>query len=108
MADDKNIIRLKFGMAGGANINGESGRHILKDLDGLTKAINGSGRAKLRFSLDVDGMLKDAQTASKKTTQAITDDSGKTVKAFSQIYKYMDKYGSKLERVGLASSFRSL
>lgn len=108
MADDKNIIRLKFGMAGGADINGESGRQILKDLDGLTKAINGSGRAKLKFSLDVDGMLKDAQAASKKTTQAITDDSGKTVKALSQIYKYMDKYGSKLERAGLASSFKSL
>ena len=108
MADDKNIIRLKFGMAGGANIDGESGRQILKDLDGLTKAINGSGRAKLKFSLDVDGMLKDAQTASKKAAKAISDDSGKTLRAFNQIYKYMDKYGAKLEKVNLASGFKGL
>lgn len=108
MADDKNIIRLKFGMAGGANIDGESGRQILKDLDDLTKAINGSGRAKLKFSLDVDGMLKDAQTASKKAAKAISDDSGKTLRAFNQIYKYMDKYGAKLEKVNLASGFKGL
>lgn len=108
MADDKNIIRLKFGMAGGANIDGESGRQILKDLDGLTKAINGSGRAKLKFSLDVDGMLKDAQAASKKAAKAISDDSGKTLRAFNQIYKYMDKYGAKLEKVNLASGFKGL
>lgn len=108
MADDKNIIRLKFGMAGGANIDGESGRQILKDLDGLTKAINGSGRAKLKFSLDVDGMLKDAQTVSKKAAKAISDDSGKTLRAFNQIYKYMDKYGAKLEKVNLASGFKGL
>lgn len=108
MADDKNIIRLKFGMAGGANIDGESGRQILKDLDDLTKAINGSGRAKLKFSLDVDGMLKDAQTASKKAAKAISDDSGKTLRAFNQIYKYMDKYGTKLEKVNLASGFKGL
>lgn len=108
MADDKNIIRLKFGMAGGANIDGESGRQILKDLDGLTKAINGSGRAKLKFSLDVDGMLKDAQTASKKAAKAISDDSGKALRAFNQIYKYMDKYGAKLEKVNLASGFKGL
>ncbi len=108
MADDKNIIRLKFGMAGGANIDGESGRQILKDLDDLTKVINGSGRAKLKFSLDVDGMLKDAQTASKKAAKAISDDSGKTLRAFNQIYKYMDKYGAKLEKVNLASGFKGL
>lgn len=108
MADDKNIIRLKFGMAGGANIDGESGRQILKDLDDLTKAINGSGRAKLKFSLDVDGMLKDAQTASKKAAKAISDDSGKTLRAFNQIYKYMDKYGAKLEKANLASGFKGL
>ena len=108
MADDKNIIRLKFGMAGGANINGESGRQILKDLDDLTKAINGSGRAKLKFSLDVDGMLKDAQTASKKAAKAISDDAGKTLRAFNQIYKYMDKYGAKLEKANLASGFKGL
>lgn len=112
MADDKNIIRLKFGVSGGGNIDGESGKEILNNISSIAKAIESGGHTKLKFSLDEEGILKDAENAGKKvsnaTTKGMTSGSAQTLRAFNQIYKYLDKYGDKLEKAGLSGEFKAL
>ena len=108
MSDNKNIIELKFGVSGGGKISGESGRQILQDIQSIAKEINESGVTKLKFSLDTDSIEKEVQSTNKKITKSITQDSGKFLRAYNQLYKYMDKYGDKLEKSGLMGGFKGL
>lgn len=108
MSDNKNVIELKFGVSGGGKISGESGRQILQDIQSITKEINKSGVTKLKFSLDTDSIEKEVQSTNKKITKSITQDSGKFLRAYNQLYKYMDKYGDKLEKSGLMGGFKGL
>lgn len=108
MSDNKNVIELKFGVSGGGKISGESGRQILQDIQSIAKEINESGVTKLKFSLDTGGIEKEAQSVNKKITKSITQDSGKFLRAYNQLYKYMDKYGDKLEKSGLMGGFKGL
>ena len=108
MSDNKNVIELKFGVSGGGKISGESGRQILQDIQSIAKEINKSGVTKLKFSLDTDSIEKEVQSTNKKITKSITQDSGKFLRAYNQLYKYMDKYGDKLEKAGLMGGFKGL
>ena len=108
MSDNKNVIELKFGVSGGGKISGESGRQILQDIQSIAKEINESGVTKLKFSLDTDSIEKEVQSTNKKITKSITQDSGKFLRAYNQLYKYMDKYGDKLEKSGLMGGFKGL
>lgn len=108
MSDNKNVIELKFGVSGGGKISGESGRQILQDIQSIAKEINKSGVTKLKFSLDTDSIDKEVQSTNKKITKSITQDSGKFLRAYNQLYKYMDKYGDKLEKSGLMGGFKGL
>lgn len=108
MSDNKNVIELKFGVSGGGKISGESGRQILQDIQSIAKEINKSGVTKLKFSLDTDSIEKEVQSTNKKITKSITQDSGKFLRAYNQLYKYMDKYGDKLEKSGLMGGFKGL
>lgn len=108
MSDNKNVIELKFGVSGGGKISGESGRQILQDIQSIAKEINESGVTKLKFSLDTDSIEKEVQSTNKKITKSITQDSGKFLRAYTQLYKYMDKYGDKLEKSGLMGGFKGL
>lgn len=108
MSDNKNVIELKFGVSGGGEISGESGRQILQDIQSIAKEINKSGVTKLKFSLDTDSIEKEVQSTNKKITKSITQDSGKFLRAYNQLYKYMDKYGDKLEKSGLMGGFKGL
>lgn len=108
MSDNKNVIELKFGVSGGGKISGESGRQILQDIQSIAKEINESGVTKLKFSLDTDSIEKEVQSTNKKITKSITQDSGKFLRAYNQLYKYMDKYGDKLEKAGLMGGFKGL
>lgn len=108
MSDNKNVIELKFGVSGGGKISGESGRQILQDIQSIAKEINKSGVTKLKFSLDTDSIEKEVQSTNKKITKSITQDSGKFLRAYTQLYKYMDKYGDKLEKAGLMGGFKGL
>lgn len=108
MSDNKNVIELKFGVSGGGKISGESGRQILQDIQSIAKEINKSGVTKLKFSLDTDSIKKEVQSTNKKITKSITQDSGKFLRAYNQLYKYMDKYGDKLEKSGLMGGFKGL
>ena len=108
MSDNKNVIELKFGVSGGGKISGESGRQILQDIQSIAKEINESGVTKLKFSLDTDSIKKEVQSTNKKITKSITQDSGKFLRAYNQLYKYMDKYGDKLEKSGLMGGFKGL
>lgn len=91
MSDNKNVIELKFGVSGGGKISGESGRQILQDIQSIAKEINESGVMKLKFSLDTDSIEKEVQSTNKKITKSITQDSGKFLRAYNQLYKYMDR-----------------
>lgn len=108
MSDNKNVIELKFGVSGGGKISGESGRQILQDIQSIAKEINKSGVTKLKFSLDTDSIEKEVQSTNKKIAKSITQDSGKFLRAYNQLYKYMDKYGDKLEKSGLMGGFKGL
>lgn len=108
MSDNKNVIELKFGVLGGGEISSGSGQQILKDIQEIAEKINKSGVTKLKFSLDTDSIEKEVQSTNKKITKSITQDSGKFLRAYSQLYKYMDKYGDKLERAGLMGGFKGL
>lgn len=108
MSDNKNVIELKFGVLGGGKISGESGRQILQDIQSIAKEINKSGVTKLKFSLDTDSIEKEVQSTNKKITKSITQDSGKFLRAYTQLYKHMDKYGDKLEKAGLMGGFKGL
>lgn len=108
MSDNKNVIELKFGVSGGGKISGESGRQILQDIQSIAKEINKSGVTKLKFSLDTDSIEKEVRSTNKKITKSITQDSGKFLRAYNQLYKYMDKYGDKLEKAGLMGGFKGL
>lgn len=108
MSDNKNVIELKFGVSGGGKTSGESGRQILQDIQSIAKEINKSGVTKLKFSLDTDSIEKEVQSTNKKITKSITQDSGKFLRAYNQLYKYMDKYGDKLEKSGLMGGFKGL
>lgn len=108
MSDNKNVIELKFGVSGGGKISGESGRQILQDIQSIAKEINESGVTKLKFSLDTDSIEKEVRSTNKKITKSITQDSGKFLRAYNQLYKYMDKYGDKLEKSGLMGGFKGL
>lgn len=108
MSDNKNVIELKFGVSGGGEISGESGRQILQDIQSIAKEINKSGVTKLKFSLDTDSIEKEVQSTNKKIAKSITQDSGKFLRAYNQLYKYMDKYGDKLEKAGLMGGFKGL
>ena len=108
MSDNKNVIELKFGVSGGGKISGESGRQILQDIQSIAKEINKSGVTKLKFSLDTDSIEKEVRSTNKKITKSITQDSGKFLRAYNQLYKYMDKYGNKLEKAGLMGGFKGL
>lgn len=108
MSDNKNVIELKFGVSGGGKISGESGRQILQDIQSIAKEINKSGVTKLKFSLDTDSIEKEVQSTNKKITKSMTQDSGKFLRAYNQLYKYMDKYGDKLEKSGLMGGFKGL
>ena len=108
MSDNKNVIELKFGVSGGGKISGESGRQILQDIQSIAKEINKSGVTKLKFSLDTDSIEKEVQSTNKKIAKSITQDSGKFLRAYNQLYKYMDKYGDKLEKAGLMGGFKGL
>lgn len=108
MSDNKNVIELKFGVSGGGKISGESGRQILQDIQSIAEKINKSGVTKLKFSLDTDSIEKEVQSTNKKITKSITQDSGKFLRAYNQLYKYMDKYGDKLEKAGLMGGFKGL
>jgi TP901 family phage tail tape measure protein len=108
MSDNKNVIELKFGVSGGGEISGESGRQILQDIQSIAKEINKSGVTKLKFSLDTDSIEKEVRSTNKKITKSITQDSGKFLRAYNQLYKYMDKYGNKLEKAGLMGGFKGL
>ena len=108
MSDNKNVIELKFGVSGGGKISGESGRQILQDIQSIAKEINKSGVTKLKFSLDTGSIEKEVRSTNKKITKSITQDSGKFLRAYNQLYKYMDKYGDKLEKAGLMGGFKGL
>jgi len=108
MSDNKNVIELKFGVLGGGEISSGSGQQILKDIQEIAEKINKSGVTKLKFSLDTDSIEKEVQSTNKKITKSITQDSGKFLRAYSQLYKYMDKYGDKLEKAGLMGGFKGL
>lgn len=108
MSDNKNVIELKFGVSGGGEISGESGRQILQDIQSIAKEINKSGVTKLKFSLDTDSIEKEVRSTNKKIAKSITQDSGKFLRAYNQLYKYMDKYGNKLEKAGLMGGFKGL
>lgn len=108
MSDNKNVIELKFGVSGGGEISGESGRQILQDIQSIAKEINKSGVTKLKFSLDTGSIEKEVRSTNKKITKSITQDSGKFLRAYNQLYKYMDKYGDKLEKSGLMGGFKGL
>lgn len=108
MSDNKNVIELKFGVSGGGKISGESGRQILQDIQSIAKEINESGVTKLKFSLDTDSIEKEVQSTNKKIAKSMTQDSGKFLRAYNQLYKYMDKYGDKLEKAGLMGGFKGL
>ncbi len=108
MSDNKNVIELKFGVSGGGKISGESGRQILQDIQSIAKEINKGGVTKLKFSLDTDSIEKEVQSTNKKIAKSITQDSGKFLRAYNQLYKYMDKYGDKLEKSGLMGGFKGL
>lgn len=108
MSDNKNVIELKFGVSGGGKISGESGRQILQDIQSIAKEINKSGVTKLKFSLDTDSIEKEVRSTNKKIAKSITQDSGKFLRAYNQLYKYMDKYGNKLEKAGLMGGFKGL
>lgn len=108
MSDNKNVIELKFGVSGGGKISGESGRQILQDIQSIAKEINESGVTKLKFSLDTGSIEKEVRSTNKKITKSITQDSGKFLRAYNQLYKYMDKYGDKLEKAGLMGGFKGL
>lgn len=108
MSDNKNVIELKFGVSGGGKISGESGRQILQDIQSIAKEINKSGVTKLKFSLDTDSIEKEVRSTNKKIAKSITQDSGKFLRAYNQLYKYMDKYGDKLEKAGLMGGFKRL
>lgn len=108
MSDNKNVIELKFGVLGGGEISSGSGQQILKDIQEIAEKINKSGVTKLKFSLDTDSIEKEVQSTNKKITKSITQDSGKFLRAYSQLYRYMDKYGDKLERAGLMGGFKGL
>lgn len=108
MSDNKNVIELKFGVSGGGKISGESGRQILQDIQSIAKEINESGVTKLKFSLDTDSIEKEVRSTNKKITKSIAQDSGKFLRAYNQLYKYMDKYGDKLEKSGLMGGFKGL
>lgn len=108
MSDNKNVIELKFGVSGGGKISGESGRQILQDIQSIAKEINKSEVTKLKFSLDTDSIEKEVRSTNKKITKSITQDSGKFLRAYNQLYKYMDKYGDKLEKSGLMGGFKGL
>lgn len=108
MSDNKNVIELKFGVSGGGKISGESGRQILQDIQSIAKEINESGVTKLKFSLDTGSIEKEVRSTNKKITKSITQDSGKFLRAYNQLYKYMDKYGDKLEKAGLMDGFKGL
>lgn len=108
MSDNKNVIELKFGVSGGGKISGESGRQILQDIQSIAKEINESGVTKLKFSLDTGSIEKEVRSTNKKITKSITQDSGKFLRAYNQLYKYMDKYGDKLEKSGLMGGFKGL
>ncbi len=108
MSDNKNVIELKFGVLGGGEISSGSGQQILKDIQEIAEKINKSGVTKLKFSLDTDSIEKEVQSTNKKITKSITQDSGKFLRAYTQLYKYMDKYGDKLEKSGLMGGFKGL
>ena len=108
MSDNKNVIELKFGVLGGGEISSGSGQQILKDIQEIAEKINKSGVTKLKFSLDTDSIEKEVQSTNKKITKSITQDSGKFLRAYTQLYKYMDKYGDKLEKAGLMGGFKGL
>lgn len=108
MSDNKNVIELKFGVSGGGKISGESGRQILQDIQSIAKEINESGVTKLKFSLDTGSIEKEVRSTNKKITKSINQDSGKFLRAYNQLYKYMDKYGDKLEKSGLMGGFKGL
>lgn len=108
MSDNKNVIELKFGVLGGGEISSGSGQQILKDIQEIAEKINKSGVTKLKFSLDTDSIEKEVQSTNKKITKSITQDSGKFLRAYNQLYKYMDKYGDKLEKAGLMGGFKGL
>lgn len=108
MSDNKNVIELKFGVSGGGKISGESGRQILQDIQSIAKEIDESGVTKLKFSLDTGSIEKEVRSTNKKITKSITQDSGKFLRAYNQLYKYMDKYGDKLEKAGLMGGFKGL
>lgn len=108
MSDNKNVIELKFGVSGGGKISGESGRQILQDIQSIAKEINESGVTKLKFSLDTDSIEKEVRSTNKKITKSIAQDSGKFLRAYNQLHKYMDKYGDKLEKSGLMGGFKGL
>ena len=108
MSDNKNVIELKFGVLGGGKISSGSGQQILKDIQEIAEKINKSGVTKLKFSLDTDSIEKEVQSTNKKITKSITQDSGKFLRAYNQLYKYMDKYGDKLEKAGLMGGFKGL
>lgn len=116
MAD--NIVRLKFGVLGGSKINGASGKQILSDIEEITKRINNSKATKLKFSLDVEGIIKEADEACRKaanSSEAATSSNKKLSNEFKQQYnllgrlsRYMNKYEAGLKKIGKLDEFKGL
>lgn len=116
MAD--NIVRLKFGVLGGGEIGGASGKQILRDIQQITNSINNSKATKLKFSLDVEGITKGVNEASQKAANSSKDATSSNKKLsneFKQQYnllgrlsRYMDKYGAGLKKIGKLDKFKGL
>lgn len=123
MAD--NIVRLKFGVLGGSEITGASGKQILRDIQQITEHINNSKATKLKFSLDVEEITKEADEAYQKAangvkklangSEAATSSNKKLLSGFKQQYnllgrlsRYMDKYEAGLKKIGKFDEFKGL
>ena len=123
MAD--NIVRLKFGVLGGGEITGASGKQILRDIQQITERINNSKATKLKFSLDVEEITKEADEAYQKAangvkklangSEAATSSNKKLLSGFKQQYnllgrlsRYMNKYEAGLKKIGKLDEFKGL
>lgn len=123
MAD--NTVRLKFGVLGGGEITGASGQQILLDIQNITKKINDSKATKLKFSLDVEEIKKEADEAYQKAAnsvkklangnEAAASSNKKLSSGLKQQYnllgrlsRYMDKYEAGLKKIGKLDEFKGL
>lgn len=109
------VVRLEFGVLGGGQITGQSGKQILKDIKEITNAINKDDSSKIYIKLDTDSILGNAKENIEKTTKSALSGNKslntEVKKQYSLLRKadgYIGKYGSGLTRIGKINSFNSL